>query len=126
MMDAQLRSWATIRQLEYLDAVEQHGSETKAAKALGIHQRTLQRSLRSLEARAAQKSASQHQDVNRIPDGFAITGASTLTKTSDGLQWIKTAADKERQGAGCGHKQQRQPVQLLRHNRLPPERSKLA
>jgi hypothetical protein len=98
MMDAQLRSWATIRQLEYLDAVEQHGSETKAAKALGIHQRTLQRSLRSLEARAAQKSASQHQDVNRIPDGFAITGASTLTKTSDGLQWIKTAADKERQG----------------------------
>jgi molybdenum-dependent DNA-binding transcriptional regulator ModE len=96
---AELRSWATVRQLEYLDAVEKHGSESAAAKALGINPRTLQRSLRSLEASAAQKSASQHQDVNRIPDGFAITGTSTLTKTVDGLQWVKTAADKKQQEA---------------------------
>lgn len=96
-MDAELRRWATVRQLEYLDAVEQHGSESKAAAALGINARTLQRSLRHFEAKAAQQSASQHQDVNRIPDGFAITGTSTLTKTGDGLQWVKTAADKQRQ-----------------------------
>lgn len=96
-MDGELRSWATVRQLEYLDAVEKYGSNRKAAQALGVNARTLDRSLQSLKALAAQKSASQHQDVNRIPDGFAITGASTLTKTADGLQWIKTAADKQRQ-----------------------------
>jgi molybdenum-dependent DNA-binding transcriptional regulator ModE len=98
-MDTQLAQFATVRQLEYLSAIEQHGSQRKAAKALGINQRTLEKSLQGLRARAAQKSASQHQDVNHIPDGFAITGTSTLTKTGDGLQWVKTAADKQQQEA---------------------------
>jgi molybdenum-dependent DNA-binding transcriptional regulator ModE len=98
-MNAELRSWASVRQLEYLDAIEKHGSENGAARALGINPRTLQRSIRSLEVTAAQKSATQHQDVNRIPGGFAITGTSTLTKTGDGLQWVKTAADKKQQEA---------------------------
>lgn len=98
-MTAELRSYASVRQLEYLDAIEKHGSENGAARALGINPRTLQRSIRSLEVTAAQKSATQHQDVNRIPGGFAITGTSTLTKTGDGLQWVKTAADKKQQEA---------------------------
>jgi hypothetical protein len=96
-VDAELRSWATVRQLEYLDAIEKHGSQPKAAKALGVNPRTVERTMEALRHKAAQKSATQHQDVNNIPAGFAITGASTLTKTSDGLQWIKTNADKKQQ-----------------------------
>lgn len=96
-MDAELRSWATVRQREYLDAIEKHGSQPKAAKALGVNLRTVERTMEALRTKAAQKSATQHQDVNNIPAGFAITGASTLTKTSDGLQWIKTNADKKQQ-----------------------------
>jgi hypothetical protein len=99
MMDVELRSWGTVRQGEYLDAIEAHGSIRKAANALNVNARTIERSLQSLKLRAAMQSALQHQDVNRIPDGFAITGTSTLTKTGDGLQWVKTASDKLRQEA---------------------------
>jgi hypothetical protein len=97
MIDAQLASYATVRQLEFLEAVEKHGSNRKAAKALGIDASTVDKSLQLLRRKAAQQSASQHQDVDRIPDGFAITGTSTLTKTADGLQWVKTAADRQKQ-----------------------------
>ena len=37
MIDAQLASYATVRQLEYIEAVEKHGSHRKAAKALGVN-----------------------------------------------------------------------------------------
>lgn len=97
MIDANLASYATVRQLEYLEAVELHGSNRKAAAALGVDPSTVDKSLRALSVKAAKLSASQHQDVNAIPEGFAIIGTSTLTKTADGLQWVKTAADKEKQ-----------------------------
>lgn len=97
MIDANLLSYATPRQIEILEAIEQHGSGGKAAKALGVAKSYVNRSIQGLKARAAKQSASQHQDVNAIPDGFAIVGTSTLTKTADGLQWVKTAADKDRQ-----------------------------
>lgn len=96
-MDAQLLSYATVRELEYVEAIEKHGSHRKAAKALGIHPSVVDRSMQALKARAAQRTASQHQDVNAIPDGFTITGTSTLSRTADGLQWVKTAMDKQRQ-----------------------------
>ena len=97
MIDTTLASYATVRQLEYLEAVEKYGSNNKAAKVIGVTRRSLDKSLRALRAKAAKQSATQHQDVNAIPDGFAIIGTSTLTKNSDGLQWVKTAADKGRQ-----------------------------
>jgi hypothetical protein len=95
-VSAELRSYATVRQLEFLDAVETHGSGRKAAKALGINPRTLEKSLATLRRRAAERSASQHQDVNNIPEGFRIHGMSTLSRTADGgLQWTKTKADDD-------------------------------
>lgn len=97
MIDPQLASYATVREMEYLEAVEKHGSQRAAAKALKVDSKTLRAALQRVQARAAKQTASQHQDVNAIPDGFAIIGTSTLTKTADGLQWVKTAADKQRQ-----------------------------
>lgn len=100
MMDTTLASFATVRQLEVLEAVEAaNGSIRGAARALKLDPKTVRHHLDRLKAKAAQQSASQHQDVNRVPDGFAITGTSTLSKTADGLQWVKTAADKQRQEA---------------------------
>lgn len=43
---------ATTRQLEYVAAVEKHGSERQAAMALGVCDRTLSRALRSMEKKA--------------------------------------------------------------------------
>ena len=68
MIDAQLLSYATVRQIEYLEAVEAHGSENKAAEVLGVNPRTLQRSLRALEVVAARKgNAPGHWDDGVAP-----------------------------------------------------------
>lgn len=51
--DAQLRSGATIRQIEIVDAVEAHGSQHKAAAALGISRSTVGDAIRKAKNRAA-------------------------------------------------------------------------
>lgn len=96
-MDANLASFATVRQLEILEAVEKHGSQRKAARALGIAKQTVDDAMKSLRTKAAKQSATQHQDVNAIPDGFSIVGTSTLVKDGKpALQWVKTSADAQR------------------------------
>jgi hypothetical protein len=78
-MDANLTRHATPRQLQYLEAVEKHNSENAAAKALGVNARTLQRSLRALEALAAggqsvKKPASAGTKIMVLPDVQAKPG----------------------------------------------------
>jgi hypothetical protein len=97
-VDERLKEYATTeRQREYVDAVNEHKGVLAAADALGIGFQHISKTISELKRRAARQSATQHQDVNNIPDGFAITGTSTLTKTGDGIQWVKTSADKQRQ-----------------------------
>jgi transposase len=57
MTDQKLREWATPRQLEYLDAIDAHGSARKAAKALGVHKNVIQESYNRLKVRAASAKA---------------------------------------------------------------------
>lgn len=97
-MDAELRSFATIRQLEFMDAVEQHGSERKAARALGINARTLQKAMRRLEVRAAQQGYSPaHDMVHTVPEGFKVKGVSTYydEEGKPRGQWVKSSADDD-------------------------------
>lgn len=99
MIDANLLSYATVRQIEYLEAVEVNGSEKKAARALGINDRTLSRGLRALEARAASKGyAPAHSMTRTVPDGFKVKGVSTLYDKdgNQAAQWVKSSADDER------------------------------
>lgn len=100
MIDANLASFATIRQLEYLEAIEAHGSNQKAAKALGVARRTLDQAIQSLKAKAASKGyAPEHSMTRTVPDGFKVRGVSTLYD-KDGkqaAQWVKSSADGERQ-----------------------------
>jgi hypothetical protein len=98
MIDAQLASYATVRQLEILEAIEKHGSETKAAEALGLNPRTLQRSLRNLEARAASQGHSPDHDMTKtVPDGFKVRGVSSLYVDGKlSSQWVKSSADDAR------------------------------
>lgn len=99
-MDANLASFATVRQLEILEAVEKHGSQRKAARALGIAKQTVDDAMKSLRTKAAKQSATQHQDVNAIPDGFSIVGTSTLVKDGKpALQWVKTGVNQAAQEA---------------------------
>lgn len=101
-MDAQLRSWATVRQLEYLDAIEAHGSQRAAALALGVNESSIRSSLQKLKLLAASKGHSpEHDMIHVVPDGFNVKGVSTLYG-EDGkpkAQWVKSTVDQERQQA---------------------------
>lgn len=81
---------------ELIAALKEHGSQDKAAKALGINRRTLQRRIPSL----ARKGWSPEHDMTRtVPDGFHVRGTSTLYDENGKprLQWVKSNIDHERQ-----------------------------
>lgn len=100
LIDLRLREWATPKEAEYLDAIEQHGNPTKAARALGVHHSTVLRSVDGLKKRAAQVGYSPEHDMTRtVPDGFKVRGVSTYYD-ADGKprgQWVKSGVDRERQ-----------------------------
>jgi hypothetical protein len=98
-MDAQLASYATVRELEYLEAVEKHGSQRAAAKALKVDCKTLRSALKRVQARAASKGYAPEHDMTRtVPDGFKVKGVSSLYVDGKlSSQWVKTTADAERQ-----------------------------
>jgi hypothetical protein len=100
MIDPRLKEYATPRQLEFIEAVEQHGSTRKAAKALGINARNLDRGLALVKAKAASMGYSPDHAMTRpVPDGFKVKGVSTYYD-EDGKargQWVKSTADQERQ-----------------------------
>lgn len=99
-MDPNLRPYATDRQWECLLAVEKHGSERNAAKALGIARSVLYRSRKAVEAKAAQHGYAPDHDMSHpTAPGFRVKGTSTLYDEGGNVraQWVKTTVDQERQ-----------------------------
>lgn len=94
-----LRELATPRQLEYMDAISEHGGIRAAAKALNVNHSTISKSMASLKRLAAKRGHSpDHDMVHQVPDGYAVKGTSTLYKDGQpALQWVKTSIDRERQ-----------------------------
>jgi hypothetical protein len=96
MIDVDLASYATVRQLEYLETVDKLGSNNKAAIALGVNRRVVDQSLERLRAKAAaQGYAPAHGMTRTVPLGFNVRGISTLynTKGEVASQWVKSSAD---------------------------------
>jgi len=95
MIDPKLAEFATIRQLEILEAVEKHGSNKKAAAAMGIDRRSVDRSMLSLKHKAAQSGYSPEHDMTRtVPEGFKVRGVSTYynAEGKPSGQWVKSAS----------------------------------
>lgn len=85
--------FATPRQREYIEAIEQHGTQAKAAKALGVSKRTVERGLKVLRKHAARQGYSPGHDMTHTaPEGFTVKGVSTLYGPDGGVnaQWVKT------------------------------------
>jgi DNA-binding CsgD family transcriptional regulator len=97
-MNAQLASYATVRQLEILEAIEKHGSQRKAAKALGVNKNTVDSVVASLKKKAALQGHSPDHDMTRtVPDGFKVKGVSSLYVDGKlSSQWVKSSADEDR------------------------------
>lgn len=98
-MQTLLQYAQTDRQREIIEAIIEHGSNRKAAKALGVANGTVTSALDKVKRHAAQKGHSpEHDMVHAVPDGYKVKGVSTLY--SDGVvkaQWVKSDIDRERQ-----------------------------
>lgn len=93
------RRFATPRQVEYINAVAAHGSQKKAATALGINLRTLERSLTSLKKQATLGGYDPDHDMTHpAPDGYGVKGVSSYYGADGELggQWVKIDRDQER------------------------------
>ena len=95
--DNQLRSYATVRQLEIMDAIEKHGSNRKAGKALGISCGTVGNLVARLRERAAKSGWAPEYGLNQpIAPGQMLRGTSTAYKDGKAvLQWVKTMPDAD-------------------------------
>lgn len=100
VIDAQLLEWATPTEAKCVESVNRLGSGTRAAKELGVTKNAVNERIRALKKRAALKGYSPEHDMRRtVPDGYIVKGVSTYYD-KDGkptAQWVKSAADTERQ-----------------------------
>jgi len=99
-LDEGLRPYATDKQWKKLKAIEQHGSERAAAKALGLHRASFYATKQAVLKKAALHGYAPDYDlIHPVPDGMKLRGVSTLYDTSGDpkIQWVKSEADKERQ-----------------------------
>lgn len=98
-LDIELRSYATVRQLEYMDAIEECGSHRKAAKKLGIGATVIDQAMMSVRKKAALAGYSPEHDMTRtVPSPFVVKGISTYYN-SEGKpsgQWVKSQVDADK------------------------------
>jgi hypothetical protein len=98
----ELKQFATTRQCEIIDAIIKHGSQAKAAKALGINSRSLERMLKRVKQSASRQGWSPDHDMIHIaPDTHLVKGVSTFYDENGNpiRQWVKTDLKKEDQAA---------------------------
>jgi hypothetical protein len=97
IIDPKLIEFATVRQIEYIEAIEQHGSMRKAAKALGVAKSAVQDSIARLKKAAAVRGYAPEFDLHHpVAPGLKLKGTSTLYKAGASvMQWVKTNAAEE-------------------------------
>jgi len=79
------------RQKEVCNAVIKNGSNAKAAYALGVNRRTIDKTMQRIERFAASKAVAPHKNVDReTMEGFDAKRVSTAYKEdgSIALQWV--------------------------------------
>ena len=83
---------------QIITALSQEGSQAKAAQALGINVRTLERRVQGLTKRGW---SPQHDMTRTVPDGYAVKGTSTLYREDGTIaaQWVKSMQDADRMRA---------------------------
>lgn len=101
MIDENLLDYATEAERRCVKAVIKHGSNQRAAKALGLGRRTVDKAIERLKTRAARQGYSPDQQLTRTAaPGFVLKGHSDFINEEDGTlsrRWLKYDADKEKQ-----------------------------
>ena len=86
-------------QLRNLEAVLEYGSERKAADALGMNRSTINASIKSIRANAARRGHAPDSDMTKtVPDGFSVSGVSTMYDADGNLkiQWVKSKQEAQK------------------------------
>ena len=96
-LDERLKQWATTKQAQYVDAVNSHGSDRAAARALNLSEHSIRKALKGLRKKAALHGFAPEADMTRpVPDPYVLRGTSNLYG-ADGelkLSWVKTKLDE--------------------------------
>lgn len=88
----------TDRQREIINAVIEHGSQRKAAAALGVNKGSVDKAVNRVKAAAAKKGYSpDHDMIHTVPDGYKVKGVSTMYKPDGSIaaQWVKSSLDEQ-------------------------------
>lgn len=99
VIDESLLHWADDRVKAYINAVNEHGSQRAAARALGVTQSNISQSIATVRRRAARYGFSpEHDMTHTVPDGFRAKGVSTYYDADGKVrgQWVKSTVDHER------------------------------
>lgn len=96
--DAGLIQFATVRQLEYIEAIEKCDSMSEAGRVLGVNPSSVTRSIAYLHKHAARQGYSpEHHLTRTIAPGLKLRGTSQLFKAGQAapvMEWVKTTADE--------------------------------
>jgi hypothetical protein len=93
-----LKPFASEKQLEYIEAHQKYGSYKKAAEALNVNPRTVERSIGSARRKAAQAGVSPEHDMTHpAAPGFSVSGTSTMYGPEGDIkaQWVKTRSETD-------------------------------
>lgn len=90
---------ATDAELEYIEALEKHGTQRAAAASLGKSRSALWSAMENLKRRVAKRGYSpEHNLTNPVPDGFMLERATLQYRDGEvANKWIKLKIDGERQ-----------------------------
>jgi hypothetical protein len=98
VVDKRLYEFCTVRQLECLEAVNEHKSIRAASRVLGCNKTAVRNALAQVKKKAAIHGYSPEHDLTRpVAPGQKLRGASTLYRRGEPepvLQWVKTSADQ--------------------------------
>ena len=88
-----LKRYATARELEYIAAIEEHGTQRAAAEALGVGRTAVCQAIKAATVRAAKRGVSPEHDMTHpAAPGFSVSGTSTMYGPEGDIkaQWVKT------------------------------------
>jgi hypothetical protein len=96
LIDEGLKAYATERQSEYIDAVNEYGGFRSAARSLNLNHSTIVEAIALLRRRAATSGYAPEQDMVRpVPEPFIVRGVSTYYNAEGKAsgQWVKSKID---------------------------------
>jgi hypothetical protein len=96
LIDEGLKTYATERQKEYIDAVNEYGGIRSAARSLNINHSAIVEAFNLLRRRAATSGYAPEQDMVRpVPEPFIVRGVSTYYNAEGKAsgQWVKSKID---------------------------------